>query len=76
MGKLAGSVLPTAKYAGQTTLPPRIRPNAKRIVAKYGPYSMKGKGVRGLLLTSSVLIRIRRRSQKSRFRLIQMDKAS
>jgi hypothetical protein len=75
IGKLAGS-LPQAKFAGQTALEPRIRKGAKRIVAKYGPYSMKGKGVSSPVVGPNVLIRRRRRSQRGRSRLIRTGKAS
>jgi hypothetical protein len=76
MGKLAGGALPQAKFAGRTTLEPRIRKGAKRIVAKYGPYSMKGKDVSGPTAASSVLISHRRKSQRGRSRLIPRGKAS
>jgi hypothetical protein len=37
--------LPQAKIASVRTLTPRIRPDAKRIIVRYGPYTLTGKGV-------------------------------
>jgi hypothetical protein len=76
MGKLARGALPQAKFAGRTTLEPRIRKGAKRIVAKYGPYSMKGKDVSSPMAASIVLIGCRRKSRRGRSRLIPRGKAS
>lgn len=38
--------LPKAKLAKVTSVPPKLRPGAKRIVASYGPYVLLGRGVR------------------------------
>jgi len=45
VGALANSFLPKVKLRSQSELKPKLRPDAKRAIFRYGPFEMTGQGV-------------------------------
>jgi hypothetical protein len=60
--KLA-KVLPKARLAKVTQLAPQLRPDAKRSIIQYGPYTLAGKGVGAF---SHVLLSLRHAASQTR----------
>jgi len=50
-------LLPVAKITKRESMAPQVRPGAHRITARYGPYTLAAKSVRGPLSHTQVLSR-------------------